>query len=169
VISPTAIGLESDIFLHYHCHSSLSQSRIQLPLHYLPVDGTYTARSPSSSSRREDRCLPTAGASAAAASSGSSASRRCRHFLAPMEAVGRTSCPPDPWPGHLERVGELHSAAFSSYETSWLIEASAYGRRRGSPASAGWPTRESPGAVDALSHLIRRGHNSYRRSPLSWG
>jgi hypothetical protein len=67
--------------------------------------------------------------------------------------------------GHRERVGELHSAAFSSYETSWLTEASAYGRRRGSPASAGWPTRESPGAVDALSHLIRRGRNSYRRSP----
>jgi hypothetical protein len=135
---------------------SLSRSCIELPLHRLPADGACTVRSPSSSSRREDRCLPTAGASATAASSGPSASRRCRHFLAPTaEAEGRTSCPPDPRPRPPRACRRAPQRC--SYETSWSTGESADGRRRESRAPAGWPSRESPGAVDALSHLIRCG------------
>jgi hypothetical protein len=174
-MSPTANGLESHILqydiLRYHFHSPL----IVLPLHCLPSPSPSPSphrrrvyhpqiRSPASSSRREDLCLPTDGARNAAIPTSP-----------PPQVLAHPPPPLLPFPRADGGQGaDLVSTGFSALATVRLLESSTVrysppvraSVEVGSPAPAGWPCPESPGVAGAPSQLNLRDRNFCRRSLL---
>jgi hypothetical protein len=163
------------LLLHYHFHSSLSQSRMELPLHCSPPTTRVPAAAPLPPADGERTAASRAAGAMTSAipaflpmpqvpAPPSSASYRCHHFLTSTEAETRTSCPPDsrPWPPR-----GCWRAPHRCILLLWDKQVDRTKRRRtprGSPAPVGWPCRESPGVSGAPSRLTLRDRNYCRRS-----